>query len=141
MSVDLFYELQNYFNNCSPNNPACANGVTCTDCNYNYNGHTEPHYKIASQLITYLNTSTGIRTVHNNAFSMLPNPSTGNIKFSFKQFQSGSLEIFSLIGKLVYNSQLKQNNELHDLSFLPKGIYIVQFRNVAGSWSDRLVIE
>ena len=49
MKID--YVLQEYYNSCSPNNPACVDGITCTECNYNYNGHTEPFYFIESQLI------------------------------------------------------------------------------------------
>ena len=49
MKID--YILQEYYNACSPNNPACVDGITCTECNYNYNGHTEPFYFIESQLI------------------------------------------------------------------------------------------
>lgn len=51
--IKLDYVLQDYFNACSPNNPACVDGVTCSECNYNYNGHTEPFYFIESQLIIY----------------------------------------------------------------------------------------
>ncbi len=51
--VMLDYNIQPYENFCRPNNPDCVSGVTCTDCNYNYTGHTEPHYTIQSQLIYY----------------------------------------------------------------------------------------
>lgn len=47
------YEVQPYENLCRPTNPNCVNGVTCTDCNYNYNGHTEPVYALVGQLILY----------------------------------------------------------------------------------------
>ena len=47
------YDLQPYENFCRPNNPLCISGSTCADCNYNYNGHTEPHYTIQGQLILY----------------------------------------------------------------------------------------
>ena len=52
-SVILNYNLQPYENFCRPNNPDCISGVTCPDCDYNYTGHTEPHYTIQSQLIYY----------------------------------------------------------------------------------------
>jgi hypothetical protein len=49
----LDYDLQPYENFCRPDNPECIPGVTCPDCNYNFNGHTEPHFSLASQLIVY----------------------------------------------------------------------------------------
>jgi hypothetical protein len=52
-SVTIDYNVQPYENFCRPNNPDCISGVTCTDCNYNYTGHTEPHYTIQSHLIYY----------------------------------------------------------------------------------------
>ena len=47
------YVLEDYFNECSPNNSNCIDGQTCSDCDYNYNGHTEPFYFISSHLIVY----------------------------------------------------------------------------------------
>ena len=50
-TVRLEYVLEDYFNECSPNNPFCVNGVTCSICDYNNSGHTEPNYFIGSHLI------------------------------------------------------------------------------------------
>ena len=50
-TLQLGYILEDYFNECSPNNPSCVNGVTCSSCNYNNTGHTEPFYYIGSHLI------------------------------------------------------------------------------------------
>ena len=64
-TTTLGYVLEDYFNECSPNNPFCINGVTCANCNYNNTGHTEPNYFIASQLI--INT----QSYHSNADAFL----------------------------------------------------------------------
>ena len=55
------YILEDYTNFCSPNNPSCVDGSTCTQCEYNYTGHTEPFYFIGSQLIIHSN------SYHSNA--------------------------------------------------------------------------
>ena len=52
-NVVIDYNLQQYENFCRPSNPNCVPGQTCGDCNYNNNGHTEPHYTIEGQLILY----------------------------------------------------------------------------------------
>jgi hypothetical protein len=49
----LDYDIEPYENLCRPTNPDCISGITCPDCNYNYTGHTPPHYSIQSQLIFY----------------------------------------------------------------------------------------
>jgi hypothetical protein len=52
-SATLDYDVEPYENLCRPTNPDCVNGVTCTDCEYNYTGHTPPHYSIQAQLVFY----------------------------------------------------------------------------------------
>ena len=52
-TIKLDYELENYINYCSPNNPSCIDGSTCTQCDYNNTGHTEPFYYIGSHLIIH----------------------------------------------------------------------------------------
>jgi len=47
------YNIEPYFNDCSPDNPDCVSGQTCADCDYNYNGHTQPNWKVMGQLILY----------------------------------------------------------------------------------------
>ena len=64
-AIQLNYELEDYTNLCSPNNSSCLNGVTCTSCNYNNTGHTEPFYYIGSQLIIHTSSK------HSNADAYL----------------------------------------------------------------------
>ncbi len=47
------YNVQPYVNYCRPTNPECVNGQTCTDCNYNYNGHTPPIYILQGHIVLY----------------------------------------------------------------------------------------
>lgn len=51
--IKLGYKLEDYLNLCSPNNTSCVSGVTCSSCDYNNTGHTEPFYYIGSQLIIH----------------------------------------------------------------------------------------
>ena len=52
-TIKFDYVLEDYLNQCSPNNPSCTNGVTCSSCDYNNSGHTEPYYYIGSHLIIH----------------------------------------------------------------------------------------
>lgn len=47
--VKLSYIFDNYVDACHPNNPGCISGFTCPNCKDGFN----PHYVIASYLITY----------------------------------------------------------------------------------------
>ncbi len=47
------YWAEGYTNECRPNNPDCVDGATCPDCDYNYEGHTQPGYVTQGQMIYY----------------------------------------------------------------------------------------
>jgi hypothetical protein len=51
--ITLDYDIEPYENFCRPSNPDCVSGSTCADCDYNYTGHTQPHYTIRAQAILY----------------------------------------------------------------------------------------
>jgi hypothetical protein len=114
-SVKLNYDVEPYENLCRPNNPDCVDGVTCADCDYNYTGHTEPHYTIQSQLIFYREGppagvgEEGDVTVP-RAFTLYqnyPNPFNPSTTISFDigenldEGQQASLNIYDIRGRLV----------------------------------------
>ncbi len=142
-SVDLDYRLQYYFNSCSPANAGCVTGSTCADCNYNYNGHTEPHYKIAGQLITYESVSTGIKQQSStDEFSIYPNPSNGLIRLKTKKTSStGKIEVFDLLGNSVYNGKLEGDMHTVDLSNLSKGTYFLKYFSNDKTEIQRFIIQ
>lgn len=49
----LDYDIQPYENVCAPYHPDCVPTGECPDCNFNYSGHTEPHWVVQTQLIYY----------------------------------------------------------------------------------------
>jgi len=128
-SIDLEYRLQNYLNYCSPNNPSCITGTTCADCNYNYNGHTEPHYKISGQLITYLNTGTGTDGIKDfDKLTITPNPTSGLIRLNFiNDGSSGRVFVYDIVGNLIYERSVSGKNVSLDLNGFAAGTYILKF--------------
>ena len=83
-TLQLDYILEDYFNECSPNNPSCVNGATCSSCNYNNTGHTEPYYFIGSHLIFHT------QSWHSNAEAyfviMGQDTSTGSLKIYLENY-------------------------------------------------------
>ena len=108
-TIKLDYILEDYFNFCSPNNPDCVNGATCSLCDYNNSGHTEPYYYIGSHLIMHT------ETYHTNA----------DVFFEIIDQDSSleSLEIFLENYVPVYGIQFRINLdniegiEISDVSF------------------------
>ncbi|TAH42299.1 MAG: T9SS type A sorting domain-containing protein [Bacteroidetes bacterium] len=142
-TIDLDYRLQNYVNACSPANPGCVTGSTCADCNYNYNGHTEPHYKISGQLITYKSSNVGIKSLNNeNPVLISPNPSNGIFKVqSGTNVLSGTIEIFDVIGNIVFKCQMTSEIQSVDLSGLAKGTYVLKYYSSLGSTVKRVLLQ
>lgn len=142
-NVDLDYRLQSYSNACSPNYPNCVSGITCTDCNYNYNGHTQPHYKVSAQLISYLSGGSGVNTLlMNDRLIISPNPSSGLIQLKLKgSAQQGQFEIFDVLGNSVYKNQMTQAIQLFDISALSKGTYILKYFSDEITSTKRIVLE
>lgn len=130
-SVTLDYELQSYFNLCSPNNPGCVTGSTCADCNYNYNGHTEPHYKIAGQMISYLSSPVGIKETPKIQFTVLPNPAQDIFTIQLNEFQPGmKAEIFSLVGLKVASVSLDAQTQDIETKSLSEGVYLLHISGI-----------
>lgn len=132
------YNLMEYENFCRPNNSLCVSGVTCSDCNYNYNGHTEPHYTIQSQLILYKpNPFSQVQVLNSqipesfNLFQNYPNPFNPftKIKFDLAKSSYVKLSVYDIQGKLVktiVEGELTAGsyNSEWDASGVASGIYV-----------------
>jgi hypothetical protein len=136
--VTLDYNIMPYENFCRPNNPNCVNGVTCADCNYNYNGHTEPHYTIQSHLI-YYSTDPPVSVKHAGneipeEYSLMqnyPNPFNPETKivFNLKIESKVYLTVFDILGQKIarlvngnLTAGIHQTN--FDASALNSGVYL-----------------
>jgi hypothetical protein len=136
--ITLDYNIEPYENFCRPNNPDCISGVTCTDCNYNYTGHTEPHYTIQSQLIYYSDNPPV--TVEHKELGIVdeyllmqnyPNPFNPITQIKFNIPESGlvKLKVFDTLGnEVVTLIDDVINSGIHEITFdatnLTSGVYI-----------------
>jgi len=75
--------------------------------------------------------------LRNQNFKIFPNPTSGKVSIESENFQPGSLQVFSTVGTLVYQSTVSSNLERIDLSSLPTGLYLLNFNNRI----TKLVIE
>lgn len=74
----------------------------------------------------------------NNEIVLYPNPSNGII--NIKGLTNGVVTIYNLIGKVVYNNTIS-NNESIDLNSLSKGIYIAKIQEGNNISNIKFIIE
>lgn len=72
-------------------------------------------------------------------FKVYPNPSNG--LFSIENDNITKIEIFDLVGKMVWNSQDGSNMNIIDLSNLPLGIYLAKISNIENQTSTIKLIK
>jgi hypothetical protein len=157
-TADIDYNIEPYVNFCRPNNPECADGVTCTDCDYNYTGHTEPHFTLQAQLILYR--AHAPQTVSDDRpggrdmgiGSNRPNPFSPSTDFQYRMDAPGeaTITIWSADGRRV-----RQLTRRHDApgAFsctwdgtdaggrrLPAGTYFYEVRAAGRSGVRRMVL-
>jgi hypothetical protein len=144
-SIELDYQLESYFNTCSPNNPSCTTNGNCPDCQYNYNGHTQPYYAMSSQLISYDYGPTSVSELEAiDAFSITPNPTFQENGFTInlkQEFDIVSLDIFNLLGESVAPTELlNQRSTKLNIDF-PSGVFFVVLRNEDYRYAKKLIVQ
>ncbi len=74
-------------------------------------------------------------------FSMYPNPSNGHVKI--KTGEDGTLYLYDVWGRLVWEETVERYKDETDLSALPKGLYIYQFLSAKNNeiQSGKIIIE
>jgi len=89
--------------------------------------------------------STGIDnpSLHNNTFSIYPNPSNGSFTLSIENVAlTTSIRITNLLGELVYEEKIATNNTLITLQNITKGVLLYTIVNKDGIVkSGKLIIQ
>ena len=81
--------------------------------------------------------------LNTDLIQVYPNPSNGKINVVVPNFTSNSkIEIFSIIGKMIYSTKIISNNTLIDLES-NKGLFIYKVTNINGTvvGKGKLIIE
>jgi len=75
-------------------------------------------------------------------FSIYPNPTNGLINIEFNTNKSYfEIEIFSLLGGLVYVNKVNSSKLIVNLSNYPKGIYLMRLNSEKESVVQKVVVE
>jgi len=74
-------------------------------------------------------------------FNIYPNPAQNNFSIEFKSSTEGSVRIFDISGKIVFESTINSINQTIDCSNLNNGLYIVQIEANGTLTSQKLNIS
>ena len=64
--------------------------------------------------------------IESKTISIHPNPNNGEFELSFNDFQIEKINIFNLLGELVFQKGFSQDQSKIDLSNQPAGIYLLE---------------
>lgn len=141
----LDYELEPFFNLCSPWNPSCDEPATCNECTYNNQTHTEPHYKIVGQLIMKSDTPleiVGLKDVLVSDNSRIyPNPGSGVVNFQMFESRDYALTITDLQGRIIEKDNFNGRFHQIDLSAEGPGVYFANVQSAERNYTYKIIIE
>jgi hypothetical protein len=146
-SFDLMYEFDpTYTDLCSPYNPNCVTGVTCSDCDNMYN----PVLIVAGELITYFDeppipnwTAISIHSPKSLSIKVAPNPSTGIFRLSSSRIFNKPvlIQIFNVSGLIVDQGYWNGEDRNIDLSGFAKGLYILKVSDEKDLQTKKLIVQ
>jgi len=81
-------------------------------------------------------------TLSGNKISMYPNPTANVLHISTEKLMTNThLSIYSLTGKLIMQTELKDQTTSLNISKLKSGVYILKVSNTEGTANQRFVKE
>jgi hypothetical protein len=111
--------------------------ISCGITNYQ-------NYQEGDGIIKYVdfeavNTVSLIENEIENVIKIFPNPSNSKFQINMNKFDTGTVSIFNLDGKLVHSEALIKQNQVFDFK-LKTGVYNIVFSSDHQFFSDKLVI-
>ncbi len=91
-----------------------------------------------------IDNSISIGVIENNSFvNVFPNPTNGLINIDIKNIADSELSLYSLSGQQMFAKSISTANTVQqiDMSYLPKGTYILQIKNEKNNIIKKLVIQ
>jgi hypothetical protein len=98
--------------------------------------------KSGDSIFYYYHTMLGLndQLTLEKGINVYPNPNDG--KFSLKsEINDGSVEIYNLLGELIYSNDKFNNQQSIDLSSQPKGLYVIQLNGKNTIYKKKIIIQ
>ena len=105
--------------------------------------HTDTTYCDPNAIGCYSYTTVGFKKENSleNAFSVYPNPTTGNLMLHNETKGLCSLEIQNSLGQIILKQTVELGKTELDLSAYPKGLYFFRIANDNAVLVKKIVVE
>lgn len=85
-------------------------------------------------------TTSSINQPQNQHFTLYPNPSSGTLNFTTSIYPL-DFKVYDLQGKILQQQQIQQAETALQLSYLDKGVYLLEWGNGEAVWHEKWVKE
>jgi hypothetical protein len=100
-------------------------------------GFSSP-YTHTIYLSTTANPGTSTTTLANNSLQLFPNPAKNTLHFQLPNNQAADLLLFNTSGQII-RQELNFQEQSLNIQDLPKGLYLLQFRQNGSIFSQKFI--
>ena len=72
---------------------------------------------------------------------VFPNPAHDQVQIQLPTHNNGQLNLYSIDGKCVMQTNTNQSNTQLDIRELPQGVYMIKWTHQGSTWTERLIVE
>lgn len=149
--MDYLFQ-QSYVDLCHPHHPDCVSGVTCADCNADYN----PHYRVSAYVVRHsdepLAPGVGVGAQPRPAadepleFDLAPNPTDGRFGVRMRTQNTGLVvAVVGVSGQTMRTYHFDDSAQLSaytfDIGMLAPDVYFVQIYTQRGMAARKIVLR
>lgn len=80
--------------------------------------------------------------INNDDIRIYPNPTNNYITIDLSSYKDAKIRIYNLMGMKIYENKIKKTNKTKiNLSFAPRGVYLLQILTDNGTYSRKIMLE
>lgn len=124
------------------NDPVSQREIDRNEEAYNFQGNANPFIDHPEYAEMIWGTGMGISMQKNDGFEMYPNPVSGkDLKLEFSHSGNLKIEVYNLLGNLIFEENITGKTMALDISGLPAGVYLVKVSGAKISGTKKLIRE
>lgn len=94
----------------------------------------------AKRIIYVKACNTGIKTIKPEDIKIFPNPAYSEVIIEYAP-NGASINIYSVLGKLVYSNTIERDRQTIDLTTIPSAVYLIEITDTTGNRIIRTIVK